>query len=168
MEIRAVRSVSEIADAAHLMRGLVDANKALYSDDLKTIEDYYEGSWFFEEKPSLPREYRPPLGDVLVAYVDGDKAAGTVAIHRMDDEFCELKSMFVVTDLRGNGVAAALCARVISLAKKQGYRTVRLTTGARQTAARRLYEKLGFVIVTPWDSDPPVGYDYFELNVKPL
>jgi len=35
----------------------------------------------------------------------------------------------------------------------------------RQLAARRLYEKLGFEMVTPWDIDPPEGYDYFELKL---
>jgi len=164
VQVRAVRSSNEIADVAKLMRGLVDANKALYSDDLATIEEYYRGSWFFDEKPKVPSDYRPPHGDVLVAYLEGE-AAGTVAIYRMDDEHCELKSMFVAPEYRKNGVAAALCDAVIALAKTQGYQFVRLTTGVRQLAARRLYEKLGFKMVTPWDNDPPEGYSYFELDI---
>jgi GNAT superfamily N-acetyltransferase len=164
VQVGAVRSPNEIADAAKLMRGLVDANKALYSDDLATIEEYYLGSWFFDEKPNVPCEYRPPRGDVLVAYLEG-VAVGAVAIYRMDDVHCELKSMFVASEYRKNGVAAALCDAVITLAKTQSYRFVRLTTGLRQLAARRLYEKLGFMMVTPWVSDPPEGYDYFELDI---
>ena len=165
MKVQPVRSPDEVADAASLMRGLVEANKALYSDDLATIEAYYRGSWFFDDEPEVPLTYQPPHGDVLVAYLDG-KPAGTVAIYRMDSNCCELKSMFVEPECRKNGVAAALCDAVIELAKAQGYRTVRLTTGVRQTAARRLYERLGFRIVTPWDSNPPKGYDYFELDVS--
>jgi len=165
VEVRVVRSPREIADAANLMQGLVDANKTLYSDDLNTIEEYYRGSWFFDEEPKVPREYRPPQGDVLVAYLKGE-AAGTVAIYRMDNEHCELKSMFVSPEHRKNGVAAALCDAVISLARTQGYRFVRLTTGVRQLAARRLYQKLGFQMVMPWDIDPPEGYDYFQLDIS--
>lgn len=165
MEVRVVRSPNEIADAAILMQGLVDANKTLYSDDLETIQEYYRGSWFFDAEPEVPRDYRPPQGDVFIGYLK-DEAAGTVAIHRMDDEYCELKSMFVAPEYRKNGVAAALCDAVIELAKTQGYHFVRLTTGVRQLAARRLYEKLGFEMVAPWDSDPPEGYDYFELKVR--
>jgi len=165
VEVRVVRSPREIADAANLMQGLVDANKTLYSDDLNTIEEYYRGSWFFDEKPKVPHEYRPPQGDVLVAYLKGE-AAGTVAIYRMDNEHCELKSMFVSPEHRKNGVAAALCDAVISLARTQGYRFVRLTTGVRQLAARRLYQKLGFQMVMPWDIDPPEGYDYFQLDIS--
>lgn len=165
MDVRAVRSPVEIADAAKLMRGLADANKTLYSDDLATIEEYYRGSWFFDERPEVPHEYRPPHGDVLVAYLNGE-AMGTVAIYRMDGEHCELKSMFVPPEHRKNGVAAALCEAVIALAKLHGYQFVRLTTGVRQLPARRLYEKLGFEMITPWDIDPPEGYDHFELKLS--
>jgi hypothetical protein len=55
---------------------------------------------------------------------------------------------------------------VIERALSQGYEIIRLTTGVRQTCARRLYEGLGFRIVSPWDTDPPAGYDYFELNTS--
>lgn len=165
MDIQAARSTQEVADAANLMRDLVEANKALYSDDLATIEEYYRDSWFFDDEPQVPSMYQPPNGDILVAYMDG-KPAGTVAIYRMDGSHCELKSMFVQPECRNNGVALALCKAVIELARAQEYRTVRLTTGVRQLAARRLYERLGFRIVAPWDSNPPAGYDYFELDVS--
>ena len=127
MDIRPARSKNEISDAAKLMRGLVEANKALYSDDLETIEEYYRGSWFFGDHPEIPEEYRPPHGDVLLAYLAGSPA-GTVAIYRMDNEHCELKSMFVSPDHRRQGVAAKLCEAVFSLARSQGYHAVRLTS----------------------------------------
>jgi hypothetical protein len=78
MNIRPARSRKEIGDAAALMRGLVDANKALYSDDLDTIEAYYRGAWFFNDYPEIPQEYCPPRGDVLLAYLN-DEPADTVA-----------------------------------------------------------------------------------------
>jgi GNAT superfamily N-acetyltransferase len=165
LDIRPVRSEDEILHAAGLMRGLVEANKLLYSDDLETIEEYYRGAWFFAENPKIPAEYCPPQGDVLLAYLDGNPV-GTVAIYRMNDTCCELKSMFVAPTYRKQGVAEALCDAVISLAQAQNYALVRLTTGLRQVAARMLYEKLGFAIVQPWEADPPDGYDYFELKLS--
>jgi GNAT superfamily N-acetyltransferase len=162
LDIRPVRSQNEISDAAGLMRGLVEANKALYHDDLKTIEEYYRGAWFFDDDPEIPDVYCPPQGDVLIAYLHGSPV-GTVATYRMNASYCELKSMFVAPTHRKQGVAEALCDAVINFARDQGYAVVRLTTGIRQTAARRLYEKLGFSIVQPWEADPPEGYDYFEL-----
>jgi GNAT superfamily N-acetyltransferase len=165
MKVLPIRTPLEITAAARLMRGLLEANKVLYSDDLVTIEDYYRGSWFFGENPEVPLEYRPPNGDVLVAYVDGDPA-GTVAIYRMDRAHCELKSMFVAPEHRKTGVAATLCNAVTDLAMEQGYQSVRLTTGVRQLSARRLYNRLGFELVAPWDCDPPEGYDYFEKRLS--
>ena len=164
MKILKARSRMEVDDAASLMRGLYEANRALYHDDLETIENYYRGSWFFEVSPAIPENYRPPQGDVLVGYLE-DRPAGTVAISRMDPDNCGLKSMFVASEFRAAGVARALCEKVIELAKDQGYRTVRLTTGVRQRPARRLCEGLGFKRVNPWDADPPEGYDYFELTI---
>jgi putative acetyltransferase len=161
MRIQAVRSVREAADAAWLMRGLVEANKVLYSDDLETIGRYYSGAWFLADPPEVPPRFRPPNGEVLVAYV-ADAPVGTVAICRMDAAHCALKSIFVAPENRNAGMAAALSCAAIELAGSQGYQFIRLTTGSRQLPARRLYERLGFSIVAPWDENPPDGYDHFE------
>ncbi len=164
MKILEVRSQREIDDAASLMRGLYEAVRSLNRDDLQRIEEYYRGSWFFDSSPKIPTEYRPPQGDVLIAYLN-DRPIGTVAVRRMDRDHCELKSMFVTKDCRGSGVAPVLCKRVIGLAKEQGYRSVRLITGERQVPARRLYEKLGFKMVASWESKPHEAHDYFELSI---
>ncbi|MFV2091628.1 MAG: GNAT family N-acetyltransferase, partial [Hyphomicrobiales bacterium] len=165
MDIVPARSAKQVTEAANLMCALVQANKALYADDLVTVEDYYRGSWFFSDAPVVPAHFLPPNGDVLVAYLNG-AAAGTVATYRMRDDICELKSMFVSPDHRRKGVAVALCGAVISLARSQGFEFVRLSTGLRQPEARRLYQAMGFRMVPPWISDPPEGYDYFELKLQ--
>ncbi len=164
MKILEVRSQAEIDEAATLMRGLYEAVRSLNHDDLQRIEEYYRGSWFFDRSPKIPTEYRPPHGDVLIAYLGG-RPVGTVAVRRMDRDHCELKSMFVANDCRSKGVASALCKRVIGLAREQGYHTVRLMTGERQVTARRLYERLGFKMVTSWDANPHEAHDYFELGI---
>ena len=165
MEIRPVRTQAEIADSAKLMSGLVQSNKERYSNEREMLDEYYRGSWFFEKSPVVPALYKSPDGDVLIAYLNGTPA-GTVAICRMDDEHCELKSMFVPPEHRGKGIAVALCDEVLSVAGTLGYRCVRLTTGEKQPEAQTLYRKLGFKVVTPWDADPPAGFSYFEITVE--
>jgi len=165
MKVLPARTVKEVGDAAILMCDLVEANKALYSDDSETINSYYRGSWFFDNNPKIPEEYCPPHGDVLIAYLE-DSPAGTVAISRMDEDHCELKSMFVSPGHRRKGVAVVLCDAVIGLARSQGYKVIRLTTGERQPEARNLYRQLGFIGVIPWDINPPDGYDYYELSLS--
>ena len=164
MKLVHARSNQEMADAALLMRGLVESNKQRYPDQTDLLDDYYRGSWFLESAPKIPPEYLPRSGDVIVAYEDNEPV-GSVAIHRMDDLHCELKSMFVPEEHRGKGVARALCGEVLDTATELGYKFVRLTTGEKQPEARGLYRKLGFRLVTPWEDDPPDGFDYFEIEV---
>lgn len=165
MRLVHARSNEEMADAALLMRGLVESNKERYPDQIELLDDYYRGSWFLDSSPKIPPEYLPPSGDVIVAYNE-QEPLGAVAIYRMDDLHCELKSMFVPVVHRGKGVAKALCNEVLKSAKKLGFKFVRLTTGEKQPEARGLYKKLGFKIVTPWEDDPPDGFDYFEAEVS--
>ena len=165
MKLVHARTRDEMADAAALMRGLVASNKQRYPDQTRLLEDYYRGSWFLDPAPKIPPEYLPPCGDVIVAY-DGQEPLGTVAIYRMDELHCELKSMFVPVAHRGKGVAKELCGEILKTAKDLGFRHVRLTTGEKQPEARCLYKKSGFRIVAPWEENPPDGFDYFEREVN--
>lgn len=164
MAIRPARSKRQIRDAAELMLGLVQSNRDLYHDQSQMIENYYRGSWFLGDATEIPEIFRPPHGEVLVAYID-QIAVGTVAVHRMDDHYCELNSMFVPVEYRGRGVASALCHEVIDLARSQHYAGVRLTTGARQPMAHGLYRKIGFELVPHWASEAVDGASYFEFRL---
>lgn len=154
-----------MADAAVLMRGLVESNKDRYPDQIELLDDYYRGSWFLTSTPRIPAEYLPPMGDVIVAY-DDQEPIGTVALCRMDETYCELKSMFVPDAHRGKGVAKRLCDEVLTSARSLGFKVVRLTTGEKQPEARSLYTKLGFEITKPWEDNPPDGFDYFEIEIN--
>lgn len=165
MRLVHARSDQEMADAAFLMRGLVESNKERYPEQIELLDDYYRGSWFLESTPRIPAEYLPPMGDVIVAY-DEQEPIGTVALCRMDEVHCELKSMFVPDAHRGKGVAKRLCDEVLESAKGLGFEFVRLTTGEKQPEASGLYRKLGFQIVEPWEDNPPNGFDYFEIEIS--
>lgn len=164
MKINLVRTKAETAAAAKLMVGLVELNKERYYDRLEMLETVYRGSWFLASTPTVPDIYRPPHGEVLLADIDGI-AVGTIAFCRMDDQFCELKSMFVPPERRGQGIATALCREALKLAQTYGYTGVRLMTGEKQPEAHGLYQKLGFSPVTPWDPDPQAEIRYFEKAI---
>ena len=59
-------------------------------------------------------------------------------------DFAELKRMYVREAARGRGVAQALLGRIEEEARDAGFATLRLETGARQTAALRFYQRAGF------------------------
>lgn len=61
------------------------------------------------------------------------------------DGYGEVKSMFVAEDARGKGVAGAVLNRIEDEARQLGIEILRLETGDKLHAARRLYERYGFV-----------------------
>lgn len=55
-----------------------------------------------------------------------------------------LQELYVVPDRRGRGIGRALLERTIELAREQGADGIDLNTGETDTAARGLYESMGF------------------------
>ncbi len=55
-----------------------------------------------------------------------------------------LQELYVVPDLRGRGIGRALLERTIELARERGADGIDLNTGETDTAARGLYESMGF------------------------
>jgi ribosomal protein S18 acetylase RimI-like enzyme len=55
-----------------------------------------------------------------------------------------LQELYVVPDRRGGGIGRALLERAIDLARERGAEGIDLNTGETDTAARGLYESMGF------------------------
>ncbi len=72
---------------------------------------------------------------------------------------CYLAELYVAPNQRGNGLGRALLEAAIELARREGADHIDLATGEEDTAARRLYESLGF---RNRDRGPagPVNYYY--------
>jgi putative acetyltransferase len=81
-----------------------------------------------------------------------DRLAGCGALKELDPEHAEIKSMRTADDVRGRGVAGALLTHLIGEARRRGYRRLSLETGSNPpfAAARRLYERHGFVYGEPF------------------
>jgi ribosomal protein S18 acetylase RimI-like enzyme len=57
---------------------------------------------------------------------------------------CYLAELYVVPDMRGQGIGRALLSRTIEHARERGAGYMDLGTGEDDVAARRLYESFGF------------------------
>ncbi|HEX6602673.1 MAG TPA: GNAT family N-acetyltransferase, partial [Solirubrobacterales bacterium] len=55
-----------------------------------------------------------------------------------------LQELYVVPDLRGEGIGRGLMERTLDLARERGADGIDLNTGETDTAARGLYESIGF------------------------
>ena len=67
-----------------------------------------------------------------------------------DDEYGELKRMYVNPTFRGQGLAKKLVIHLEEHSLEQNINVLRLETGIHQTEAIGLYEKLGFTRIPPF------------------
>lgn len=102
----------------------------------------YQG--FAQEVASLPGEYSPPGGALLLASDAQGRAFGCIAMRRIDDDRCEMKRLYVVPAARGAALGERLVNALIDRARDVGYRQMLLDTMPSMTAAIGLYRRLGF------------------------
>jgi GNAT superfamily N-acetyltransferase len=98
-------------------------------------------------------ELGPPGGAFIVGYHDG-RPVCCGGVKRLDDERCEIKKMYVVPELRGQGVARALLRELENVARRLGYPIARLDTGPRQGNAEGLYRDEGYAEVPDFNGNP--------------
>ncbi len=84
---------------------------------------------------------------------DSDTVVGMGAIKRIDPTHAEIKSMHVVAEARGRGLAAQLLDHLLAEAQSLGYGRLSLETGVEPVfaPARALYERAGFSYCGPFD-----------------
>ena len=82
---------------------------------------------FDRELQSLPGEYAPPGGTLLLA-IASEEAAGCVAIRPLAEKFCEMKRLYVRPAWRSTGLGKRLVEAALDDARGAGHEYVRLDT----------------------------------------
>ena len=123
------------------------------SDDsralIEELEAELNGPYAAEQRHglSLTQIFQPKIM-FFVARAGGEAVGcGGVAF---EEDYAELKRMYVRPQARGNGVASAILARLEAEARERGFRWLVLETGDVQFAAIRLYERAGFMRCAPF------------------
>jgi putative acetyltransferase len=139
-----------------------------------------------QEVASLPGEYAPPTGRLLLARVArrGGEAAGCVTLRRLpasppvagrdtssllesgsEPRVCELRRLYVRPSYRDAGLGRHLTLAAIAAARAMAYDRVRLNTLPSMTRARALYAALGFREIPPYRAVLVPGVVHLELNL---
>lgn len=116
---------------------------------IEELEAELNGPYAAEQRHGLSVEqvFQPKI-KFFIALIDGIAVGcGGVAF---EEDYAELKRMYVRPSARGNGVASAILARLEAEAQDRGFRRLVLETGDVQFAAIRLYERAGFARCSPF------------------
>lgn len=118
---------------------------------------------FDKELASLPGDYAPPAGRLLLAEYDG-QLAGCVALHKLEDGVCEMKRLYLRSEFRGKRLGRILADRILAEARQIGYQRMRLdTVEPIMKDAVAMYRKIGFREISPYCANPIPGALYMEL-----
>lgn len=137
--IRAVKTTSENPDFISL---------------IKTFDTF-----LWERYPELKSDYWGNNliefnSNVFIIYLN-DKAVACGCFKKYNTNTVELKRMFVLPESRGLGLAQKVVKELENEAINQGFKTMILETLYKQIEAIKLYQKIGFKIVSNYE--PYVG-----------
>jgi ribosomal protein S18 acetylase RimI-like enzyme len=134
---------------SHVRRARIGDEAVLRDLRLRAMLDAPDafGSTYERELARTPSDWQKWLSPGVTFILDvGDGPKGIVAGVRDADvaNVVHLMAMWVDPVLRGSGGADALAASVVSWARAEGARTVRLEVMESNRRARRFYERIGF------------------------
>lgn len=155
----AMVSVVPAATADHL-----EQVRSLFREYAQWVDEPCCFAGFEQELAALPGEYAPPAGQIFLA-VDGNDAAGCVALRPHDPASGEMKRLYVRDRYRGSGLGRRLAERVLAAARDQGYARLVLDTLPRMSEAISLYRALGFREIGPYAPAPTPGAIFFALSL---
>jgi GNAT superfamily N-acetyltransferase len=153
----------------------VEIRPAADESDIEAVRSLWREYWasegfaddfqgFAEELRSLPGDYGPPRGLLLLALIDG-APSGAIALRTLSENACEAKRLYVRPRFRGQGVGQALLEQLIERARSKGYKALYGDTLPSMHAALRMYKSRGFERTEPYSPHPTPGAVYLKLHL---
>lgn len=105
----------------------------------------------------LPADALAAPGIAFYVMREAGAPVGMGAIKRIDARHAEIKSMHVLVELRGRGLARMMLGHLITEARAAGYGRLSLETGSQASfePARALYLSAGFIECPPFEGYKP-------------
>lgn len=151
-------------DQPETMKTLIQEYVDVLVQAMPPFASYLRIQHYDAEVANLRQKYGPPEGRLYIARVDG-KAAGCVALRKLDDQRCEMKRLYVRPPFRGKRVGAALTERLVADAREIGYRHMLLDTLPFLTTAIAMYKRMGFYEIPSYNDSPLPETIYLQLDL---
>ena len=117
------------------VQALIAASDAYYIDLYPAESNHLESS----------EDLKKPNVILLGCRIDGELVASAAAkILRDDEDYAEIKRLFVVDRYRGRGLSNEIMCHLENELQNRGISLFRLETGIKQPEALGLYRKLGY------------------------
>jgi ribosomal protein S18 acetylase RimI-like enzyme len=168
------RALSRLKLGFHSRMKLIPATSEVEIQEARKLFEEYH-AWlglnlcfqnFDEELASLPGEYIPPQGRLLLA-TEADQVGGCIALRKLKAGTCEMKRLYVRPDFRGTGMGRVLAESLIAVAREIGYERMRLDTlPGKMDRAIAMYRRLGFKDIEPYYFNPVAGAAFMELDLR--
>lgn len=113
------------------------------------IAEFASEHTYDDVRKKFPGDHVPPDGCLRLAQ-DGAAICGCVALGRLTDTICEVRTLYVRPDCRGQGIGRQLARAALDAACGFGYSAARLDTLAFMEGAQALYRSLGFTAIEPY------------------
>jgi GNAT superfamily N-acetyltransferase len=99
-------------------------------------------------------KFQPEWERCWIAEINGERV-GSVFVVRKDEETAQLRMLILTPAARGLGLGARLTDEALEFARATGYKKMVLWTNSVLLAARGIYSKRGFELVS---SEPYEGF----------
>jgi ribosomal protein S18 acetylase RimI-like enzyme len=126
---------------------MIDAIRTQYPE--LDINEFTSEHNYDDVNKKFPGEHVPPYGRLFLA-LSGDQVGGCIALGKLSNTVCEMRTLYVRPAFRGMGIGKKLVDTLLDEAREIGYSHMRLDTLGFMDSAPRLYRSLGFQSIEPY------------------
>jgi len=142
--------------SAFIIRPIRKTDNAEVAKIIRTVMTSFGavGEGFSIEDPEVDQMYEAYQGNQSAMYVVEENGktilgcGGYAPLIGGDPDTCELRKMYFLEEARGKGLGRKMLEMSLVAAKEEGFKKCYLETLKHMEAARRLYEKSGFLPLT--------------------
>jgi len=138
-----------------IIRSIRKKDNVAVAEVIRSVMTFFGavGEGYSIADPEVDQMYEAYQGSQSAMYVvekDGKimGCGGFAPLTGGDPDTCELRKMYFLSEVRGKGLGRKMLELSLAAAKEAGFKKCYLETLQHMKAARRLYEKAGFLPLT--------------------